>query len=280
MGNRIVVKRLLNTEIKFWDLLGGRLAFTTATYSRVLQHKRTLVFVSLSLLTFFAADPSGARNYVPLWFSMILWPIAFSFYLILYHLEFLLAAALTRRIPSLRVPTPLLGLIALIPTVIVCESLVMIMSNGTFPYDVVKQMIFYFFSVQGLETVFYRFIMPGVQEEIEKEQQTRHLVIDGEKIDLSKLLHIEAREHHVHLTFEDARSLARARLRDIVAQTQYEDGIQPHRSWWVAKNAGIKPEHKDGRLILRLRDDTEVPVARTRVNDVMSWLENHIKSIQ
>lgn len=274
------MKRLLNTEIKFWDLLGGRMAFTTATYGRVLQHKRTLVFVSLSLLTFFAADPSGARNYVPLWFSMILWPIAFSFYLILYHLEFLAAAALTRRIPSLRVPTPLLGFIALIPTVFVCESSVIYMSNGTFPYDVVKQMIFYFFSVQGLETVFYRFIMPGVQEEIEKKQQTRHLVIDGEKIDLSKLLHIEAREHHVHLTFEDARSLARARLRDIVAQTRREDGIQPHRSWWVAKNAGIKPERKDGRLILRLRDDTEVPVARTRVDDVMSWLDNHINPMQ
>lgn len=274
------MQRLLNTEIQLWDLLGSPMAFSTATYGRVLLHRRTLVFASLSLLTFFAADPSGARNYVPLWFSAILWPIAFLIYLAVYHLEFLTLAALTRRFPALRAPSPLLALVALIPTVFICETWVMYMSDGLFPYDVVAQMIFYFFSVQGLETVFFRYIMPGVRDDLEKGQETRHLVIGGEKIDLTKLLHIEAREHHVHLTFEDATSRARARLSDIVAQTQSEDGIQPHRSWWVARDADIKAERKGGRMILRLRDDTEVPVARTRADDVISWLENHIRPMQ
>jgi len=269
------MQRLLNTELTLWDLLGGRLSIDTAHYFRVLTHQRTLLFVFLALLTFVAADPSGSRNFVPLWFAIILWPVAFSFYLLVYHAQLLTLAALTRRFNWLSMPTPLVGFVALLPTVYVCRSAVIYMSDGEFPYDVSDQLIFYFLSVQGLETVFYRFIMPGVRAEIEAEKPSRHLVIGGEQVDLSQLLHIEAREHHVHLTFENAKSLARARLGDIVAQTSTEDGMQPHRSWWVARDPAIRTERRNGRLILRLRDDTEVPVARTRVEDVLEWLENH-----
>jgi DNA-binding LytR/AlgR family response regulator len=130
--------------------------------------------------------------------------------------------------------------------------------------------------IQGLETVYYRFIMPSIRKEIEGEEINRHLVVGGEKVDLSKLLHIEAREHHVYMTFEDAKSQARARLSDIVAQTQDQDGMQPHRSWWIARDPAIRVERKNGRLVLRLRDDTEVPVARTRVDEVLSWLQTHV----
>lgn len=270
------MQRLLRTDIRLWDLLGDRMTFNTLIYSRVLSHRRTLLFILLSLLTFFAADPSGARNYVPLWFSLTLWPIAFFLYLAIYQVQFLIIAAATQRLPKFRVPTPLIGLIALTPTVYFCEAAVLYISDNGFPYDVASQMIFYFLSVQGLETVFFRYIMPGVREEIEAATRTRHLVIGGQKIDLSKLLHIEAREHHVHLTFEDAKSEARARLSDIVAQTRSADGVQPHRSWWIARDPAIKVERKGGRMILRLRDDTEVPVARTRVDDVLGWLEEHV----
>ncbi|WP_439522706.1 LytTR family DNA-binding domain-containing protein [Marivita sp.] len=256
------------------------MSFCIAQFFRELGRKRTLVYMMLSLMVFYAADPSGARNYVPLWFSLILWPVAFVFYLIVYHSQFLIMAAASRRLPRLRVPTALLGLIALLPTVVCCQVSVTYISDGSYPRDVMSELIFYFLTVQGLETVFYRFIMPGVRDEIEAESPARHLVVGGEKIDLSTLLHIEAREHHVHLTFANAKSLIRARLGDIVAQTKAEDGIQPHRSWWVAKDPSIKAERKDGRMILRLRDDTEVPVARTRINDVLHWLQDHINPIR
>lgn len=267
---------LLKTEIKLWDLLGERLAFSLSTYVHVLRHDRTLLFLLLCMLAFVASDPSGARSYVPFWFSIGFWPISFAFYLIVKLLCLAVCASLTQSFPKLRFPMPVIGFLALIPTVKLCETSVGIMSNGTFPYDYAGQLFFYFVAVQGLETVFYRFIMPEVRKDIDAKATDRHLVVGGEKIDLTKLLHIEAREHHVQLTFEDAKSRARARLGDIVAQTQLEDGMQPHRSWWVAKDTAIRAERKDGRLILRLRDDTEVPVARTRVDDVLDWLQTHV----
>lgn len=274
-----VVSNLLNTEIEIVDLLGGRSSFTVREYTRVLGHKRTLLFVALSLISFFAADPSGARNYVPMWVSVLLWPNAFIVYLILYHAGLLALAAASRKFQWLRLPTALLGLICLIPTVFLCEALVNLVSDNTYPYNVEEQMIFYFLSVQSLETVFFRFIMPGVRQELTSEQASelasRQLIVGGEQVDLDKLLHIEAREHHVHLTFEERTARARARLSDIVAQTDMSDGVQPHRSWWVARDPAIRVERKNGRVFLRLRDNTEVPVARTRVDDVLDWLQSH-----
>ncbi len=187
-----------------------------------------------------------------------------------------LIAAVSRLIPNLRVPIPILGFLALIPTVTLCETGLSIASNGTMEPDFAGKFLSFFFMIQGLETVYYRFIMPSIRKEIEGEEISRHLVVGGEKVDLSKLLHIEAREHHVYMTFEDAKSQARARLSDIVAQTQDQDGMQPHRSWWIARDPAIRVERKSGRLVLRLRDDTEVPVARTRVDEVLSWLQTHV----
>jgi len=269
------MKRLLETRINFWDLLGGRMSFDIAIYSRVLCHKRTVLFLMLCLVTIFAADPSGVRDYVPLWFSVFVWPVAFALYLGLYYVGFLLAAAVSRVFAGFRVPTPLIGLVALFPVASLCECVAGVLSSGTYPQGTLSLM-FYFLSVQGMETVFYRFIMPGVRHEIEQAKAERHLVVGGEKINLRDLHHIKAHEHHVHLTLSDTRKLIRARLGDLVAQTKPEDGLQPHRSWWVARHQVKTHEHSNGRMTLRLHDDTIVPVARTRVDAVQDWLSSHI----
>lgn len=279
-GSQSVVRHVLETEIRFWDLLGERMSFSLETYTRVVTHRRALLFILLCMVAFIASDPSGARSYVPFWFSIAFWPIVFALYVAVCMLAMLIVAMLSQALPNLRLPMPLIGFAALVPCVMLCETSVAFMSNGTFPYDFAGKLFFYFFAVQGIETVFFRFIFPEIRKTLHQNTGDRHLVIGGEKIELTKLLHIEAREHHVHLTFENRKSLARARLGDIVAQTQAEDGMQPHRSWWVARDPAIRAERKNGRLILRLRDNIEVPVARTRVDDVLDWLENHVDAAQ
>jgi hypothetical protein len=274
------VTELYNRDLQFWDLTLTRLSFDMSVYIRVLRHQRTLIFLNLCLLTFFAADPSSTRDIVPLWFSILLWPIAFGAYLIFYNFLLLGVSALSGKVSKLRVPLPLLGGISLLPTVYLCQAAVKWASGGLYQEDILSQLIFFFLAVQALETVFFKFIMPSVREQLTNEEPERHLIVGGERFNMRGLLHIEAREHHVHLTFENGRKLFRARLGDIVAQTRAEDGFQPHRSWWVARDSVIIPRRKGGRLFLRLRDDTEVPVARTRIEDVQQWLETHIGGLQ
>lgn len=273
------MNRTCKRDLKFRDLTFSPLSFDLHTYIRVLKHQRTLVFIGLCLLAFFAADPSSMRDVVPLWFGIVLWPTALAIYLAFYFLLFLGYSVISGRYGKLRVPLPLLGGVALIPTVCLCVEAVAWASSGAYDREILPQLVFFFLSVQALETVFFKFILPSVMADLTPEEPERQLIVGGERFDLGGLLHIEAREHHVHLTFENGRQLARARLSDIVAQTRVEDGCQPHRSWWVARDSIVSPERKDGRLILRLRDNTEVPVARTRINDVQEWLRTHTDPI-
>ncbi|WP_300585949.1 LytTR family DNA-binding domain-containing protein [Marivita sp.] len=270
------MKYFLGAELRFWDLLGERISISLRLYLRVLAHKRSMLFIFLCMVALIAADPSGAQSYVPFWLAFVFWPVLFAFYLAITTSLVLLVAAVSRLIPNLRVPLPILGFVTLIPTVALCETGLHFASNGTIEPDFLGKFLSFFFMIQGVETVYFRFILPEIRNDLDAEEPSRHLVVGGEKVELTKLLHIEAREHHVHLTFENETSVARARLGDIVAQTQTEDGMQPHRSWWVARDPAIRAERKNGRLVLRLRDDTEVPVARTRTDDVIAWLQTHV----
>jgi len=53
------------------------------------------------------------------------------------------------------------------------------------------------------------------------------------------------------------------RLRDAIAEMDGVDGMQVHRSWWVAR-AVISSSKRDGRNYkLVLHNDMEIPVSRS-----------------
>jgi DNA-binding LytR/AlgR family response regulator len=64
------------------------------------------------------------------------------------------------------------------------------------------------------------------------------------------------------------------RLSDAIAELDGVEGLQVHRSWWVARDA-VDEVKRDGRnLRLRLSNGVEAPVSRNRANDLKSagWL--------
>ncbi|NIY99237.1 hypothetical protein HC022_24400 [Salipiger sp. HF18] len=65
----------------------------------------------------------------------------------------------------------------------------------------------------------------------------------------------------------------------MVAQTRPEDGIQPHRSWWVSRRTVGRLGTRSGREVLQLSDDSQVSVARGRVEDVRDWIETYLDDI-
>ncbi|MBD3762204.1 LytTR family DNA-binding domain-containing protein, partial [Rhizorhabdus sp.] len=65
------------------------------------------------------------------------------------------------------------------------------------------------------------------------------------------------------------------RLRDAIAELNGLDGMQVHRSWWVARDA-VRRWHRDGRAFtLELVNGLQVPVARNRVAILRAegWLD-------
>ena len=80
------------------------------------------------------------------------------------------------------------------------------------------------------------------------------------------LLALSSEDHYVRAHGETSTRLILIRLRDAIAELDpAADGMQVHRSWWVARDA-VSRRKTDGRAVrLVLINGQEVPVSRDRV---------------
>jgi hypothetical protein len=74
---------------------------------------------------------------------------------------------------------------------------------------------------------------------------------------------VEAEDHYLRLHTSKGQDLILLRLADAVAELEGLEGVQVHRSWWVARDAIVDARRSDGRATLTLKDGAQVPVSRT-----------------
>jgi hypothetical protein len=80
-----------------------------------------------------------------------------------------------------------------------------------------------------------------------------------------EVLHVQALDHYLEVNCKDQKLLVRGRMRDAIECLQSANGIQVHRSHWIAINQ-IKRLYRAGRdSKLLLVNGSVVPVARSRV---------------
>jgi hypothetical protein len=73
---------------------------------------------------------------------------------------------------------------------------------------------------------------------------------------------LEAHDHYVKVHSARGHALVRMRLRDAI-DALGADGVQPHRSWWVAREAIAGVQRESGRPVLVLETGQRVPVSRS-----------------
>lgn len=74
---------------------------------------------------------------------------------------------------------------------------------------------------------------------------------------------VEAEDHYLRVHTSAGQDLILLRMADAIAELEGQDGMQVHRSWWVARAAIIDARRGDGRATLTLKDGAEAPVSRT-----------------
>ena len=73
---------------------------------------------------------------------------------------------------------------------------------------------------------------------------------------------VESEDHYLRVRTSAGQAMILMRLADAVAMLGGIEGLQTHRSWWVARD-GLADVKKDGqRIILVLKDGAEAPVSR------------------
>lgn len=79
------------------------------------------------------------------------------------------------------------------------------------------------------------------------------------------ILCLEMEDHYVRVHTRTGSDLLLMRMRDAVAELNGVDGLQVHRSWWVARSAVVAVRRQDKSATLVLANGIEAPVARDRM---------------
>ena len=74
---------------------------------------------------------------------------------------------------------------------------------------------------------------------------------------------VEAEDHYLRVHTSAGQDLILLRMADAVAELEGQEGMQVHRSWWVARGGIADARRADGRATLTLKDGAEAPVSRT-----------------
>ncbi|MEM7329114.1 MAG: LytTR family DNA-binding domain-containing protein [Pseudomonadota bacterium] len=83
------------------------------------------------------------------------------------------------------------------------------------------------------------------------------------KFRTAELYAISSEDHYLRVHTNLGEELILMRLADAVRELTGADGLQVHRSWWVARNGVTDEKRVDGRSVLVLPNGTEVPVSRS-----------------
>ena len=82
------------------------------------------------------------------------------------------------------------------------------------------------------------------------------------------LLCLEMEDHYIRVHTSAGNDLILMRLRDAVEELRDYDGLQVHRSFWVARKAVVKAERKGDGAVLSLSNGMQIPVSRSRLPEL------------
>jgi len=88
------------------------------------------------------------------------------------------------------------------------------------------------------------------------------------------ILALEAEDHYLRVHTLHGSALVLMRLTDAAAIIDPRLGLRVHRSWWVAREGVRALETKPGRAIVRLLDNTAVPISRTYLSAARTVLKD------
>ena len=79
----------------------------------------------------------------------------------------------------------------------------------------------------------------------------------------AELFALSAEDHYLRVHTDKGEELILMRFSDAINVLIGADGLQTHRSWWVARSGIAKPVTKNGKYSLVLKSGTVAPISRS-----------------
>ncbi len=84
----------------------------------------------------------------------------------------------------------------------------------------------------------------------------------------ARILALSAEDHYLRVHTDAGDALILMRLSDAIAEIEAANGLQTHRSWWVARDAVTSAKRSESKGVISLANGVEVPVSRTYLKAV------------
>lgn len=117
------------------------------------------------------------------------------------------------------------------------------------------------------ETVALVWLIPAQRARRAQIEMGRKITLAGRSFVLDEIVRVKAAEHYLEVHGPDGVEVIRERMATFLEQVAPKDGIQTHRSHWVACTSAVSMSGAK----LRLTSGEKVPIARGRLDDVRDW---------
>lgn len=139
---------------------------------------------------------------------------------------------------------------------------------------------YYLLAQVGEATVFFGFFrrISARNRLLEGRGETmgvRSIRILSKQFPISDLLLIQANEHYLTILTRNGEETHRTPMNAILPQIGDEEGIHPHRSFWISKDFILEVKLVGTKPMIICKDGTKIPVARGRRKDIEKWVFKH-----
>ena len=88
------------------------------------------------------------------------------------------------------------------------------------------------------------------------------------------ILALRAEDHYVHIITDKGNHMMLSTLSDSIEKTNEIEGVQVHRSYWVARNGVKDISRTQGRYQCTLTNGTTIPISKSGIKEIRSagWI--------
>lgn len=266
--------RFYDHEVQVYVSNGSLTHFTIREMHELYRSWQMWALVMVGFLIMATGHPVTLPQFDSFWLRLAFWFVALFVYLILSMAYALVVYHVWHRLGGGPIPLIILSApLVLASTYATAGALTVLFEPGKPPFaSMTWQMnVRNVLVAHVFETVALLWLMPAQRARKAREPVGRSITLAGRPFDLSDIARVKAAEHYLEIHMPDGIEIIRERMATFLDQVEHCDGIQTHRSHWVARRTA---QDLSGSK-LTLSDGVKVPVARGRLDEVRAWVATH-----
>lgn len=232
------------------------------------------LFLGLAVGILVLFDAHGYVTDIGFWPATFVWSsfvvVVAAFYLLTLSALLLLKPYF----PKLFIYLPFIGIFAMtVTTFATTYQVVYFVGSGDTYAQSLAILPFNFVLGVFFETIFFVFVKPVlartiVEPKIKYKSTPREIEVSGHSFQVEKIRYLRAQDHYVDAHLDGEKTMIRARLRDFISQLDPDEGVMPHRSYWVSWREILQLELSSNQPVVTLIGGERIPIAKSRVADV------------